>query len=174
MTKAAPTSSEIWNFVENLSDGKPEDNLRTLREMLAEASDSDRPLRELHQHLVVEEGYPMSDTEEFSGRIEKFVVVDENNREGDQEFDTWGAAAAAAGRDNAVFRRIYDFQDSELAWTPDGSNDWPPRPPAPPGHSGTIGDLYFAVDGRWWEKTDETTWTSRGEISADMRKDLPR
>ena len=35
----------------------------------------------------------------------------------------------------------------------------------PPGDIGTIGDLYFAFDGRWWEKTDETTWTPRGDLT---------
>ncbi len=35
----------------------------------------------------------------------------------------------------------------------------------PPGDVGTIGDLYFAFDGRWWEKTDETTWTPRGDLT---------
>ena len=84
----------------------------------------------------------------FSGRIEKFAVVNEHNHESDLEFDTFEAARSAAGNNNAVVRRIYDFQDSVLVWTPDGSNDWPPRKVPP------VGEVYFTYEGRWYRYED--------------------
>ena len=42
----------------------------------------------------------------------------------------------------------------------------------PPGDIGKEGDLYFAFDGRWWEKTDETTWTPRGDLTGPAGPDI--
>ena len=42
----------------------------------------------------------------------------------------------------------------------------------PPGDIGKEGDLYFAFDGRWWEKTDETTWTLRGDLTGPAGSDI--
>ena len=36
---------------------------------------------------------------------------------------------------------------------------------APDASLGEVGDIFFNLDGRVWEKTDETTWTSLGDIT---------
>ncbi len=36
---------------------------------------------------------------------------------------------------------------------------------SPSASLGEVGDIFFNLDGRVWEKTDETTWTSRGDIT---------
>ena len=36
---------------------------------------------------------------------------------------------------------------------------------SPSASIGEVGDIFFNLDGRVWEKTDETTWTSRGDIT---------
>ena len=36
---------------------------------------------------------------------------------------------------------------------------------APSPSIGKVGDIFFNLDGRVWEKTDDTTWTSRGDIT---------
>ena len=36
---------------------------------------------------------------------------------------------------------------------------------SPDASLGEVGDIFFNLDGRVWEKTDDTTWTSRGDIT---------
>ena len=59
-------------------------------------------------------------------QIERYVLVDRDNTEGDHEFDDYQEAERAADENHAVIARIYTYEDSELVWTPDGSNQWPP------------------------------------------------
>jgi hypothetical protein len=59
-------------------------------------------------------------------QIDRYVLVDRNNHEGDHEYETMDAAIADASSDHAVVERQYTFSDSELVWTPDGGNTWPP------------------------------------------------
>tara|TARA_R100001086_G_scaffold238330_1_gene162980 strand:+ start:374 stop:703 length:330 start_codon:yes stop_codon:yes gene_type:complete len=58
--------------------------------------------------------------------ILKYVLVDENGNEGDFEYALFELAKAAAGNDHAVLERKYCYEDSELAWTPNGDDTWPP------------------------------------------------
>ena len=58
--------------------------------------------------------------------ITKYVLV---NREGYEEggyFDSYKKAEAEASRsDCAVVAHIYVYDDNDLVWTPDGSDEWP-------------------------------------------------
>jgi hypothetical protein len=58
--------------------------------------------------------------------IERYVLVDKQGIEGDWEYETFQEAQAAAD-DRAIIMRTYEYDDSELVWTPDGSNTWPPK-----------------------------------------------
>jgi len=59
--------------------------------------------------------------------IRRYVLVDSEDNEQDYEYSDWFEAARdAEERNYAVVARIYTFADSELVWTPDGSNTWPP------------------------------------------------
>jgi len=60
-------------------------------------------------------------------KILRYVLVDRNDQEGVEEYDSFDDAVAAADDDHAVIERQYEYSDSELAWTPDGSAVWPPR-----------------------------------------------
>lgn len=60
--------------------------------------------------------------------IRKYVLVGRDNAEDDYEYDVYQDAYQAASRRNmAVIARIYAYDDSELVWTPDGSDTWPPE-----------------------------------------------
>jgi hypothetical protein len=59
--------------------------------------------------------------------IERFVTVGPDDSEGDHEFDTLQDAIDAAPDGHAVVMRTYEYDDSELVWTPDGSDTWPPK-----------------------------------------------
>ena len=59
--------------------------------------------------------------------ILRYVLVDRENNEGDYEYHSLKGAVEAAGSDEAVIERTYEYSDSELAWTPDGDDVWPPR-----------------------------------------------
>lgn len=59
--------------------------------------------------------------------ISKYVLVDAADNEGDYEYDTLAEAQEQAGNDHAVIERTYVYDDSELVWTPDGGDIWPPR-----------------------------------------------
>lgn len=61
--------------------------------------------------------------------ITRYVLVGQENREGDHEYESYDEAIMAAqghlGR-YAVIERQYRYDDSELVWTPDGATRWPP------------------------------------------------
>ena len=56
--------------------------------------------------------------------IERYVLVGRDGYEQDYEFDSYDEAVDAAGDDKAVIERHYEYTDSELVWTPDGSDTW--------------------------------------------------
>lgn len=59
--------------------------------------------------------------------IQRYVLVDKDNQEDDYEYDQYSNAYETAKRRNcAVVARVYVYDDSELIWTPDGSDTWPP------------------------------------------------
>ncbi len=59
--------------------------------------------------------------------ITRYVLVDRADQEGDYEYDLMQEAIDAADADHAVIERHYVYDDSELVWTPDGSDSWPPK-----------------------------------------------
>lgn len=64
--------------------------------------------------------------------ISRYVLVDRDDNERDHEYDTYQEAVNAAGSDYAVIERHYVYDDSELVYTPDGSDTWPPDGPGGP------------------------------------------
>lgn len=64
----------------------------------------------------------------MSAEITRYVLVDENDVEGDIEYDSLVMAItdAQSREGHAVIERTYAYQDSTLVWTPDGSDIWPP------------------------------------------------
>jgi phage I-like protein len=59
--------------------------------------------------------------------IIRYVIVNDDGREHDYEHETLEAAIdVATCKGSAVVARTYTFDDSELVWTPDGSDTWPP------------------------------------------------
>lgn len=64
----------------------------------------------------------------MSTTIHKYVLVDENDQEGDSEFDTLAECVEEAKRRrlHAVIKRTYSYDDSTLVWTPPGIEGWPP------------------------------------------------
>jgi hypothetical protein len=64
----------------------------------------------------------------------RYVLVDRNDQEEDHEYDSYPEAeneAKGRGNTHAVIERTYRYDDSELVWTPDGSDQWPPKPKRP-------------------------------------------
>lgn len=61
--------------------------------------------------------------------INRYVLVDRNDQEGDYEYDSLQDALSDADDDHAVIERTYTYDDSELVWTPDGGDQWPPKEP---------------------------------------------
>lgn len=59
--------------------------------------------------------------------IIRYVLVDDEDSEGEWEYDKLDEAIAAAGKDYAVSGRTYIYDDSELVWTPNGVDIWPPK-----------------------------------------------
>lgn len=59
--------------------------------------------------------------------ITRYVLVDRQDNEGDWEYDKYDEAVKAAGNDHAVIQRTYVYDDSELVWTPNGRDSWPPK-----------------------------------------------
>lgn len=61
--------------------------------------------------------------------ITRYVLVGRDNTEGNTEYTDYDEAvrAAMANGHTAVIERVYTYEDSGLVWTPDGSNNWPPR-----------------------------------------------
>lgn len=60
-------------------------------------------------------------------QILRYVTVNRDNQEGETEYLSQDEAMTAAGDDCAVVMRTYEYDDSELVWTPDGSSTWPPE-----------------------------------------------
>jgi len=58
--------------------------------------------------------------------ITKYVLVSRDDVESDYEYDSCQEAIEAAGTSHAVIERHYVYDDSELVYTPDGSDTWPP------------------------------------------------
>lgn len=63
--------------------------------------------------------------------ISRYVLVDREDHEQDYEFEDFDEAVEAAGDTHAVVERQYEYADSELVWTPDGGDQWPPKPEGP-------------------------------------------
>lgn len=63
--------------------------------------------------------------------LQRYVLVDRDDNEQDHEYTTFQEAQAAAELDGdmAVIERTYVYDDSQLVWTPDGSDSWPPDNP---------------------------------------------
>jgi len=62
--------------------------------------------------------------------IQRYVVLDVDGNQGSGEYDTLDEAREAAQSvGGAVEAHVYEWSDSELVWTPDGGNEWPPPPP---------------------------------------------
>lgn len=59
--------------------------------------------------------------------ITRYVLVDRDDNEGEYEYERYDEAVAAAGADHAVVERHYVYDDSELVWTPNGADSWPPK-----------------------------------------------
>ncbi len=60
--------------------------------------------------------------------IHRYVLVDRDDMEQDYEYSSYRDAETDAMRQNAaVICRTYVYDDSELVWTPDGSDAWPPE-----------------------------------------------
>lgn len=58
--------------------------------------------------------------------IRRYVLVSQDDIEGDYEYDSYDEAVNDAGSTHAVVERTYVYDDSELVWTPDGGSIWPP------------------------------------------------
>lgn len=63
--------------------------------------------------------------------ISRYVLVDRNDQEQDYEYESYDEAVTAAGDTHAVIEREYEYSDSQLVWTPNGRDSWPPRTKAP-------------------------------------------
>lgn len=59
--------------------------------------------------------------------ISRYVLIDRNDQEQDYEYEQYDEAVQAAGHDYAVIERHYVYDDSELVWTPNGRDTWPPK-----------------------------------------------
>ena len=58
--------------------------------------------------------------------IRRYVLVDKEDNEEEYEYDRYvDALTATVGRmDVAIIARTYEYTESELVWTPDGSHVW--------------------------------------------------
>ena len=59
--------------------------------------------------------------------IARYALVSREGEEGDLEYEDFNEAKEDAGKDHAVIERRYEYADSGLVWTPDGSSHWPPK-----------------------------------------------
>ena len=65
--------------------------------------------------------------------IERYVLVDRNNIEQEEAYEDFQEAQTEAEDKHpelAVITQRYVLEDSQLAYTPDGSGVWPPAPAA--------------------------------------------
>ncbi len=59
--------------------------------------------------------------------INRYVLVDRDDNEGDHEYERYDEAEdQAAQLGHAVMNRSYVYEDAELVFTPDGGDTWPP------------------------------------------------
>ena len=59
--------------------------------------------------------------------IRRWVTVDRANNEMG-EYDSYREAEQDARKyDLAIVEHVYEFSDSELVWTPNGEDTWPPE-----------------------------------------------
>lgn len=57
----------------------------------------------------------------------RYVIVDAEENEEDWEYDRFEQAKnVARRRGHAVVVRTYEYTDTALVWTPNGSDTWPP------------------------------------------------
>ena len=64
----------------------------------------------------------------MSATIHKYELVEANNVEQGYEYDTLDEAIHDAVKYGmAVIEIEYEWADSSLMWTPNGSNTWPPE-----------------------------------------------
>ena len=60
--------------------------------------------------------------------LTRYILVDAADRESDFEYESYEEALAdASALGAAIVERTYAFHDSELVWTPDGGDVWPPQ-----------------------------------------------
>lgn len=60
-------------------------------------------------------------------QISRYVLCDWHGVEQDYEYANYADAERDAARERcAVIERLYTYEDSELIWTPDGEDTWPP------------------------------------------------
>ncbi|MDH3291534.1 MAG: hypothetical protein OEO20_11385 [Gemmatimonadota bacterium] len=60
--------------------------------------------------------------------IIRYHLVDSDDRVDDYPYDSYQEAYETARRRNmAVLAYVYEFADSELIWTPNGADTWPPE-----------------------------------------------
>ena len=60
-------------------------------------------------------------------QILTYVLVDEDGREDEYEYDSLHEAKMAVqpGTPTAIIERVYEYDDSSLVWTPNGEDTWP-------------------------------------------------
>ena len=97
---------------------------------------------------------------------------------GSNTFTGSGAPQPALGKDGDVYVRddgtlwtrangVWTYTGVDLTGPP-GTSLIPgdvAEGQSPSASIGNVGDIFFNLDGRVWEKTDPTTWTSRGDIT---------
>lgn len=60
--------------------------------------------------------------------IRQYILVDESDNEGTAIYSDYDEALEDARRyGHAVVAQVYEYTDSELVWTPDGGDTWPPE-----------------------------------------------
>nr|WP_296763914.1 hypothetical protein [Rhodococcus sp. (in: high G+C Gram-positive bacteria)] len=59
--------------------------------------------------------------------VYKYVLVDDSDEERAEYDDYHEAVSAAEHWGYAIVTHTYEFADSELTWTPNGEDTWPPK-----------------------------------------------
>ena len=97
---------------------------------------------------------------------------------GSNTFTGFGEPQPALGKDGDVYVRddgtlwtrangVWTYTGVDLTGPP-GASLIPgdvAEGQSPDASLGKVGDIFFNLDGRVWEKTDDTTWTSRGDLT---------
>lgn len=61
-------------------------------------------------------------------QLSRYVLCNKEGVELDYEYDNYADVELDAGRwQCAVVERLYTYTDSELIWTPNGADTWPPQ-----------------------------------------------